>query len=48
MLFAISAAIFMFGNIIYCIFGKTEAQPWNAPNESDEKEKDEKQETIFY
>ncbi|KAL5286724.1 hypothetical protein ACFFRR_008000 [Megaselia abdita] len=42
--FAISAAIFLIGNTVYCFFGKTDVQPWNAPKDSDDKEKNETKE----
>uniref|UniRef100_T1H0Q0 Major facilitator superfamily (MFS) profile domain-containing protein n=1 Tax=Megaselia scalaris TaxID=36166 RepID=T1H0Q0_MEGSC len=42
--FAISAAIFLIGNTFYCFFGKTDVQPWNAPAESTDAEKNESKE----
>lgn len=37
--FGILASIFIIGNIVYLIFGRMTAQPWNFPKTSEDTER---------
>ncbi|XP_050586505.1 putative inorganic phosphate cotransporter isoform X2 [Bombus affinis] len=45
--FYLSAAIYILGNLMFVIFGSTEIQPWNNPKTTNIKEQSEKELTVI-
>lgn len=44
--FYLSAAIYILGNLIFIIFGSTEIQPWNNPKTANPQKQSDKELTI--